>query len=696
MNPLIAKSTESTAIQARASVAAPETAAGEFMFMPAGDHTIFCKQGAKDIAAQVRVDRSAAAAMQQQLEAVKARSAHRPFCDFDHDDKQASFWPEAFAWRDGSAPGIYVRGEWSKAGKDAIEGKTYRAFSPVFHVDNPKAKPARVICQEGAGLNFGGLVNNPAFKQICPIWAKDAGEPSAAKQNTTHMNKTKAELEAEIQQINTEIAGLQAQDQGDATVAESLQAKQGGLELLNAQLAARTAQDAQMVLEKEVMSNRAAKAQAAVAQAVKRGAIAIKNVALQASLTKKATEDPDILTTINELPGSPALKGHDEGGGPRAIIRPLVGITRESTGNVLNFASALCARQGSIGDGANDSLLSQKALAAKETAAFYAKEIMPRLKEGDDIPLSGANSLGTLAQTLTAIRTLELLQLSFPLLQSIMTDFSDQIVSYGDTLKSRFVGIPTVRTYNTSTGWPTDSDVTTTDVSITYDQYKGVPIKFLGHEVAGTIRRLFDEIAPAQAYALGKDIVDYIYALITSAYTNTVTQAGLGTFGRSTIIDIGGVLDDAGVPEMGRFLLLNRPYYSALSKDNTIIQLAAFQRASLIEKGLEQSTLPDIEGFKLFKAVNLPATVISGSTVLKGFAGSKSAIALATRLSADYVNAMPGAGNGTLDVVTTPGGFSANLVRYVSHGAAAAYQRMEIIYGGSRGQVGSGALLTDV
>ena len=54
-----------------------------------------------------------------------------------------------------------------------------------------------------------------------------------------------------------------------------------------------------------------------------------------------------------------------------------------------------------------------------------------------------------------------------------------------------------------------------------------------------------------------------------------------------------------------------------------------------------------------------------------------------------------GAGNGTLQVVTTPGGFSANLVQYVNHGTAAAVQRLEVMYGASRGQIAAGALLTD-
>jgi hypothetical protein len=340
-------------------------------------------------------------------------------------------------------------------------------------------------------------------------------------------------------------------------------------------------------------------------------------------------------------------------------------------------------------DNASAPSLEDKRACARELAALYANELCPRLREGDDIPLEADNSFSTLSSTLVSVRTLELLQQMFPELAAIATDFSDQVVNYGDTLKTRIVGIPSVVSYNQSTGWG-NSDMTTTDVSITYNQKKGVQIAIDDQSVS-TVRHLFEEIAPASAYALGKDIVDFVYALITSAFTNTVTAAGLGTFGRSTVIDIGGILDDAANRPIGRTLLLNRQYYSALAKDSSIVTLAAFQRPEIVEQGV----LPDVEGFKVIKSVNFPATAI-GAQTLKGFGFTRSALCLGARLGADYMRQMGDAANGTLQVITTPGGFSAHQVRFVDNKLAFGYQRLELIYGASRGQVAAGALLTDV
>jgi hypothetical protein len=158
---------------ARAEIAAPRLASHEFMFMPAGVHTVNVSRAGKPVQVEVLVDRATATSLQSQLRGVRARSAQRPFFDFNHDDKDASFWPSEFFWRDWPEPGVYVRGDWSQAGRAAVEGKMYRAFSPVFHVDNVRGKPARVIANAEAGLNFGGLVNKPAFHSISPLWAKN-------------------------------------------------------------------------------------------------------------------------------------------------------------------------------------------------------------------------------------------------------------------------------------------------------------------------------------------------------------------------------------------------------------------------------------------------------------------------------------------------------------------------------------------
>jgi Mu-like prophage I protein len=689
--PMTAKArSQAQPLMARAPIAPPASAVGEFMVMAGGLQTISCGQGGSDVTVTVQVDRSTAAALEQQRALLASRSAHRPYFDFDHDDKMASFWPEQFAWRDAPAPGVYARGEWSAAGKAAIEGKTYRAFSPRFHVDGIRKNPAHVICYENASLNMGGLVNDPAFKNNLPLWAKAAApprqtKPTAATPHNAQPSMTKeqvAALQAQITQLKNDIAELTARSTGSAEDAEAIQAKQADLSEAQRTMETEELRAKNATLEEQLLAQRSKDAKDAVKAAVKRGAIPSRDEALQAAWEKKCTEDVTNIALLAKIHGSPALDRRETQPARLTIQGYQV---RASSADVVKEMGALVARQ------MPGVAYREKAIMAREVAALYAKEITPRLKDGDNIPLAATNTLGTLAATLASIRTLELLAQELPVINSLATSFSDEIVSYGDTLKTRTIGIPSVQTFNTTTGWPTQSDFTTVDVSITYNQFKGVPMRFLSQEITGTVRRLFDEIGPAQAYALGDDMIDYVFALITAAnFTNTVTAAGLGTFGRSTVIDMGTALRKRGVPSgaMNRTLVLNSDYFGGLAKDNSIVTLASFRRPEIIEDGV----LPNVHGFKVVDAPTLPATAIAAGT-LAGFAFSKSALVLATRLSADYVNAIPGAGNGNLQVITTPAGFSANLVQFVDHNNAYAAQRLEVIYGASAGQNNAGQIL---
>ena len=115
------------------------------------------------------------------------------------------------------------------------------------------------------------------------------------------------------------------------------------------------------------------------------------------------------------------------------------------------------------------------------------------------------SDLGTLAGTLVTQRTLELLKFAFPALTSFTTDFTSEQATFNQQITTRTISIPAVLDYNTSTGWGTGIDApVTTDVPVTINKHKGVPVAFNEQIMASTVRRLFDEQAPAQAYALAK------------------------------------------------------------------------------------------------------------------------------------------------------------------------------------------------
>lgn len=691
-------------IEARASLAAPETAVDEFMFMPAGVQSIQAFQAGKPISLSVLVDKSSAEAIQAQFAALSKRSSHKPYFDFDHDDKSASFWPDSFAWREGL--GIFCRGQWSAAGQQAVEGKVYRSFSPVFHVDNPRKSPARIVTNAAANLNMGGLVNNPAFKNNLPLWAKDAGQPSSAtKTKTQTMQKTKAELEAEIQQINADLTELKGRA-ATPEIQEAIAGKNADLELLEAQLEAAQARDESAKASAELSAIRAAEAQKAVADAIARGVFGPKDDMMIGHWTREITEKPASAAILAKMPGRVVLGSKPRAGIETSDSGAIIGRVQIVRADIKNVFTNLCSIQARQSSNSGVDYRNRAAL-SHELAAIYGKEIKPRMQldrkpgVGDDIYLRdltsiagvASNTLGTLAQTLVAIRALELLTQELPMIKAVTTDFSDMVVSYGDVVNTRIRNIPTATAYNTGTGFPTPNNTTTTDVALTFNQWYGVYIQFLGHEMAGTLRNLFDEQAQGQAYALGDQMVDGVLALITSAnFTNTPESSGLGTFARRNVINMGTALRKRGVAAgpANRTLFLNSDYFGQLATDSALVQLAANsgQDRSIITEGI----LPNVHGFKVIDTPTLPATALTAGT-LAGFAFAKSALVLATRLSSDYTKFAPGVAHGNLTVVSTPAGFSANLVQFVEHAAVTANSRLDAIWAHSKGQGDAGHIL---
>ena len=646
MNPLLANAAVES-LECRVAFAFEHAAApAEFMFLPAGKHTITAHRAGKPVTVTLRVDAATAGTLNAALEAQRAESEQKPFMDFDHKKEAASFWPSAFTWREGQ--GILCSGEWSQAGAAAIQGKAYRSFSPAIFLNKYTHEPASPAVITGAPLCMGGLVNDPAFKAMKPLFASNGGETTGAVA-TVAVNPHIEDTMKESLLLNQHGA-----DGGGGTATAAAPSAADALHASN-----RITQ-----LEGELKARRASDAKAAVARAVTRGAVPIKDTETQAALEASATENAAFLKAIDALPGAPALQAG------RVTHAPVVQVTGEDP---IEALKAYVAERDPLKQG-----------------RIYRREFSPLLAKGGEldfsrVPLEAANSLGTLVGSIVTGRVLDLLKFQLPALSRISTDFSAEQVKYNQTVLSTYNSVPSVGTYNTSTGYPT-ADATGTDVSVTINQHKCVQHVFQANELGGTARRLFDEFAPAAAYALAKDLVDYVYSLVTTAaFTNAqITKAQLD-FGRDTVIDIGSAQDDSGVPDFERTLILSTAYYGALRKDPTIAQLATYQQAGIITKGV----LPDVEGYMVVKAPNLPAT---GN--LRGFAFNKSALVAATRLPLDYSQVLPGASNGSVSQVVNPDNGAAMVqTMFVNHTLGTANWRIAWMYGSAVGQQSAGLIL---
>ena len=275
----------------------------------------------------------------------------------------------------------------------------------------------------------------------------------------------------------------------------------------------------------------------------------------------------------------------------------------------------------------------------------------------------------------------------------------------------RLVVVPAVQSYNTASdgtgrplGWNTISTAQTKDVLITLDEHIGIPIVFDANTLASTMRRLFDEQAPAAAYALAKYFVEKIYKLFTLANFNAYAvvnaakvpvayanyPVGQQDFARSTLTKIAAIMNPNEVPIGDRIVLLNSPYFEQLATDPSLVTFFAGQQSPEI---VTENRLPRLAGFEPIEAPNLNAPNVTPTLV--GMALHKAGVVTKTRLSNDYTQALPGSSYGSVTTVTDPDiGISVVLVQYVNHTGGYAEWRIQVMLGAAVGDSRGGLCIT--
>jgi phage I-like protein len=205
-------------VEGQFSWALDPKAPGEIMYMPAGKHTINARVGGEPKELEVKITAKTAVKLQADLEALLAENVE-PFIDFDHKGEASAGIPRAFKWVQGK--GVFLELEWSKGGKEAVEGKDYRYFSPTFNI-GPDGSPSG-LPESGA---IGALVNNPAFRDMERIAAAHGRTTKTNGSDADEDQTMSAKLKSTLKALG--IIGKDDDDMSDEDMADRLQKKVKG------------------------------------------------------------------------------------------------------------------------------------------------------------------------------------------------------------------------------------------------------------------------------------------------------------------------------------------------------------------------------------------------------------------------------------------------------------------------------------
>jgi len=294
------------------------------VFMPEGEHTITASVDGKPQTITVTVDPRVLASFTEDL-GKRKESNIRPFGGFDHEKGAASFIPLEFRYEDGV--GLMLDVEWTKAGREAIEGKDYSYFSPSFLVRNgiPFGLPKRG--------EVGSLVNDPAFEDIPRIAASnsqhnsdimehlvklglvssDTNEEEAlvvAQSNLDELKEKaeKAEEASEVQAAEEEEIEVkkETEEEAEKVTTETASPEE---ELADMKIAyAKLKEEYNAAMEKLNASSEAAAA-AAVEDAVAAGRIAPQDEDAKAFWKQSIIDKPESSKVLASMQAAPVLDG---------------------------------------------------------------------------------------------------------------------------------------------------------------------------------------------------------------------------------------------------------------------------------------------------------------------------------------------------------------------------------------------------
>jgi hypothetical protein len=214
-------------------------AAPSVQLFPPGEHQVVVTDAAtgKPVPLVMVIDAATAETLEAARAAYQAAAdagqGDAPYLDFNHADGPAAAWVKRVFWAgdDPKSGGVRAMVEWTDAGREAIEGKLYRRFSPSFTIATAGDPPAVQLDAAGrasiigAPVNMGGLVNRAAFRTIaCLLAAAPAGisdppdppdppdptEPNQATADNPMTPEEAAAMQAENESLRARVAELEA------------------------------------------------------------------------------------------------------------------------------------------------------------------------------------------------------------------------------------------------------------------------------------------------------------------------------------------------------------------------------------------------------------------------------------------------------------------------------------------------------
>jgi hypothetical protein len=287
---------------------------------------------------------------------------------------------------------------------------------------------------------------------------------------------------------------------------------------------------------------------------------------------------------------------------------------------------------------------------------------------------------------------LEAFKVRFPMLMRMGTDFSSDTARFNEQITARIASLPTVRDYDATTGYKANAanaNDLTTDIPVTLNRHKHVPVKIDYIDQISTRRNLYEETVSNLAYQLGKEAFDYIMTLIVAANFSESSTFTTGNSDLDLLNDVTKDMNAVGAAPIGRFGVVNSDVFETLQGDSRI---ASGDYHNQRRTDNAYGHLKNVGGFSdIWEYPDLPANAEN----LTGFFSDRTGIVMASRLPRDMFALAESLGIdpiGKAEVMSDEEtGLSLMAIKWQESGTFDLYTTLVWLYGVSAGSQGGDA-----
>jgi hypothetical protein len=207
----------------------------------------------------------------------------------------------------------------------------------------------------------------------------------------------------------------------------------------------------------------------------------------------------------------------------------------------------------------------------------------------------------------------------------INRDYEGEISAYGDTVKINNIGEVTIGDYTKNTDIGSPEALTDATRTLTINQAKYFNFQVDDVDAAQQNPKVMQGAMSESAYALKKTADAYIASLYTevaagNAYGSDGTPkvASDASDAYEYLVDLSVILDEADVPEEGRFVVIPAWYHGLLLKDDRFVNNGTAMGDATRMNGM----VGEAAGFMVLKSNQVPNTAGAKYKVIAGYPGA--------------------------------------------------------------------------